>query len=448
MINNLQKEKGWSLIFIIGFIMSMVWDIYLWSAIGICFTVFYTYRLLINMGETIPIIDVIIVIAAFQWIIGPYIDYHNDTDHYKYHMYVSEVKYMSYVVLGLILFKIGTLFFSSNINLKTLEDKIRISNANNPKLPYLLIVIGIFSPYISKIFPNSLAFVFFLISNIKYVGIIYLLFTDNKNKWIIFGVIMGITFLSSLGSGMFHDFILWSILTFTFISRQLKIRVLNKVLLFTVGVFFTISIQAVKSEYRDKAWNNYRGNKLLLFTGLVAKQWSTGEIFTPKKETDMNSRLNQGWIISAIINNVPRNVAYADGSTIYDAVFATLIPRFLNPDKTKAGGRENFMKFTGLKLGKSTSMGISIIGEGYANYGYWGGMFFMFVWGIFIGWFWMKINTLQNVYYTIAIWSPIMFLQVVKAETELVVVLNHLVKSTILIIFILWFMKKRWNIMI
>ena len=38
-----------------------------------------------------------------------------------------------------------------------------------------------------------------------------------------------------------------------------------------------------------------------------------------------------------------------------------------------AGGRENFRKFTGLNISDGTSMGISIAGEGYANFGWAGG---------------------------------------------------------------------------
>jgi hypothetical protein len=40
---------------------------------------------------------------------------------------------------------------------------------------------------------------------------------------------------------------------------------------------------------------------------------------------------------------------------------------------------------------------------------------------------------------------PLMFLQVIKAETELVVVLNHLIKASIVIWAFFWFAKKRLN---
>ena len=73
---------------------------------------------------------------------------------------------------------------------------------------------------------------------------------------------------------------------------------------------------------------------------------------------------------------------------------------------------------------------------------------FLFGWGVFIGWFWQKIIHLSEIFPTLLIWSPILFLQTIKAETELVVVLNHLIKASALVFGLLWFVKKQWGIRI
>ncbi len=41
----------------------------------------------------------------------------------------------------------------------------------------------------------------------------------------------------------------------------------------------------------------------------------------------------------------------------------------LAPKKAMAGGRANFERFTEPELPETTSMDISLVGEGYANYG-------------------------------------------------------------------------------
>jgi hypothetical protein len=399
------------------------------------------------MGKSIPIVELMTSLAAVQWIVSPYIDYHNDITHYKYHMYVPEDQYMSYVVPTVIAFWIGTKLFKDTSDLNKIKRKVSSILSDHPKLPYVLIITGLLIPYVNLFIPASLRFVFFLLSNIKYIGIIYLLFSERPNRWPVFWGIMIFTATASIASGMFHDLLLWSMLTFTFIAKELELNFTKKFVVAILGLFVAVSIQSVKSQYRELVWRkHYTGNKTSLFLSLVTEEWSNGSIFTPTSEADTNIRLNQGWIISAILKNMPKHQPFAGGSTITDAIEASLLPRFIAPNKKIAGGQENFQKYTGLQLGEGTSMGISIAGEGYANYGRTGGIIFMFFWGLFIGWVWQKLGDLTKIYPTLFIWAPIIFLQVVKAETELVVVLNHLIKASVLVFGLLWFIKKQWGI--
>ncbi len=399
------------------------------------------------MGQRIPIVDLMTALACLQWIVGPFIDYHNDAHHVKYHMYVAEEVYMSFAVPAIIAFRLGTSLFKDHSDLDVLSHRVNQLFELHPKLPYVLIAVGLIIPFFSPLLPGALGFILYLLSNIKYIGVIYLLFSSKPNRWPIFWATMSLTAVVSIGAGMFHDLLLWSMLTFTFVAREMKLSLVKKLGVALLGIFLAITIQSVKMEYRSLVWQRgYSGNKVVLFLSLAAQQWSTGSIFTPNSDEDMNIRLNQGWIISAIMHHVPANKAHANGQTILEGLESSLIPRFLAPNKKVAGGRENFRNYTGLKIGEHTSMGISILGEGYANYGVTGGFLFMFFWGMFIGWFWKKLWDISDIYPTLLIWSPILFLQVVKAETEFAVVLNHLIKSTILVFGVLWFIKRQFNI--
>jgi hypothetical protein len=427
----------------------MAMGIYFWTAIGIGFTLFLGLNLIDQMGKKIPIVELMVTLAGLQWIVGPYLDYNKPFQHFKYYMYVDEPTYMAYAVPIVIAFYIGTLLFRKDESMEGIGERVERLLTNHPKLPYLLVIIGFALPFFNFLVPGSLKFVLFLLGNIKYIGAIYLLFSKSSNRWWVFGGTMLFTAATAIAAGMFHDFLLWGMLTFTFVARELKLSYLSKLSIAGLAVFVALSIQTVKHSYREMVWNKgYSGNKTQLFMNLVSEAWQNGTVLSPAPDNDANVRLNQGWIISAVINHVPLREPYANGATVTEAIKASLLPRFLAPDKKKAGGQENFARFTGFKLNTGTSMGISLAGEGWANYGYWGGILFLFSWGLFIGWFWQKIIVWSEHFPTLLIWSPMLFLQVVKAESELVVVLNHLAKASMLVFGLLWFIKRQWGIRI
>jgi hypothetical protein len=93
-------------------------------------------------------------------------------------------------------------------------------------------------------------------------------------------------------------------------------------------------------------------------------------------------------------------------------------------------------------------MGVSIVGEAYINFGKNGAVMFMMLWGLFLGkvWTWLLLKLKQNL--LLLAFLPLIFLQVVKAETELVVVLNHLIKASIVVFAFFWAVKRflNWNL--
>ena len=416
------------------------------TSVGLAFAFYIFVKLLMDMGRKIPIIELMTALAALQWILGPFIEYGRELEHYKYRMYVDEATYMAFVVPAVIVFWIGANLIKPKTDLDSLKLEIDKILKEHPLFPYILIIAGALIPFLSGLFPASLGFVFFLLSMMKYIGVIYLIHSSQRFKWPIFFGVLLVTAISSIGAGMFHDLILWSMLLFTFLAKEWKMSLPMKLFSALMGILFAMTIQSVKLQYRMQTWSGeYEGSKTLLFVSMAAHEWSSGEVFLPKQDVHMNVRLNQGWIISAIMYNVPAVVPFANGRTITDAIENSLIPRVLYPGKPTAGGRENFRKYTGLSLSDGTSMGISIAGEGYANYGWFGGIVFMFLWGLFINWFWRRLEAWSKYFPTLLVWSPILFLQVVKAETEFGVVLNHLIKATIVVGGLVWGIRMVWG---
>jgi hypothetical protein len=159
-------------------------------------------------------------------------------------------------------------------------------------------------------------------------------------------------------------------------------------------------------------------------------------------------RFNQGWIISRIMQQVPAVIPYADGETIIAAVKASILPRALYPDKPIAGGKVNYEKYTGFHLLSNTSMGISLLGEAYINFGVEGAWAFMLVFGLLTSLVIRGLFQLTRKYPTLWLWLPLVLLHFVKAETELLVQLNYLTKSIVLVLFFVWANRTflRWRL--
>jgi hypothetical protein len=76
-------------------------------------------------------------------------------------------------------------------------------------------------------------------------------------------------------------------------------------------------------------------------------------------------------------------------------------------------------------------MDLSIIGEAYANYGVSGGVFFMFLLGLFynvsLRFLIKKAEKLPE----LLLWMPLIYFYTVKAESDFTTSINHIVKASI-----------------
>ena len=70
----------------------------MWTIIGVIITGIIALRFISQLGKSLPILELMLFIAAAQWIMGPLIEYNLPNLHYKYFMYVDQQQYMSYVV--------------------------------------------------------------------------------------------------------------------------------------------------------------------------------------------------------------------------------------------------------------------------------------------------------------------------------------------------------------
>jgi hypothetical protein len=260
----------------------------------------------------------------------------------------------------------------------------------------------------------------------------------------------------SLQSGFFHNLIiLASFLSFFLFHKHTSF--LRKLTLISLGFMSLYTIQLVKGEYRSIIWESKGDvNIFSSFYSVLEKELFSEPSYTShssnsrsdeEEQNNINTRLNQGWIISKIMENVPKNQDYFEGSTITEAIESAILPRVFFPNKKGAEQAIiNFKSMSGIDLNDGTSMGLSVIGEFYGNFGVVGGWIAIFLYGLILA-LSIKFITSALGYNSplILFWLLLFFFQVVKAETELMKVINHIVKS-ILFFVALRFILRIFNI--
>lgn len=424
-----------------------------WSAMGLGFLAFIFFVYLSKLGQTIPILELLLLISALQWVFGAHQSYLFDYQHYRYHMYVDRDEYMGIVVPGVIFFALGISLVYPKYDFNRINAALERFTFYYPKVPIYLVLMGVGVPLFNAFIPSVLGFAVFIIGNFKFIGVVLLLFQPRSGKkWWVTPVLIFITLIGSIQTGMFHELILWLALMFSFIVYRMKLSMLFRFTMIVFGGIFVFLIQSVKGEFRELARESSitgKSKNEIFFDLITDRTNRLGELLSDEKYMSiMNVRLNQGWIISAVIRNVPAREPFADGETIIEAFKASILPRFLDPGKKKAGGQENFRRFTGLQLAATTSMGTSIIGEAYANFGKEGSWVFMFAWGVFLSWGYGRLIKYGNRHPIIHVFIPLIFLQVIKAETETYVVLNSFIKSFVMVFLFLWGARKflKWRV--
>ena len=418
-------------------------DIYWVTGVAVAVVIYSLIWYIESLGRGSAILQIMMVIASFQWLLGPIIAYHFGGETYKYRMYVDEETYMNFAVPAVIALLAGLRIIPAKVDLLAIAEQIKIDDLGDRYI-YLLIFVGLASDLLVPYFPSSLLFVGYILSQFKFIGLLYFILLEHRHRWLFtFGVFF-LSLISSAELGLFHGLILWSALIFSYICIALKLSRSKKLIILLTGMVMLVALQVVKADYRELiASGRYDSEEKvsLLMDMLLGTVGALREESSEVSLGELNARMNQGWIISAVMKNIHKDGDFIEGETVIAAFRDSFLPRFLS-EKRVVRVSDNFLRFTGLKLNRTTSMGISILGEAYVNFGVFGGVIFMFFWGVFIALVMKFIVDLSQTNPTIVLWIPLVFLQMVKAETELVVVINHGVKTTIAILVFFWVTKK------
>ena len=425
--------------------------------------IFTFLRFINNIGYTICFYDFLCFSSVLTTLVLPVLAYRIfNFDHplsrvWQTYMRVPETAYFGYMIPSNILLIAGVNALIIKIKdsyYQQLFAQMKIYASGKASIGFTLAIIG----FISSFFTNaagSLSFIIYLFSMLKYVGPLYIYFSNHRFKNIFFIISVALFFLQALGQGMFGEFLMYTTLTFILLSLKFKLKFLTKLVFALTFLFLTMVIQLTKPVYREITW------KSRTVEGLSSGSNSNFEIFStlfmnrlssPSKLFDegaifkIQQRLNQGLLVSRTMDYVPRVEPYADGQTLARTLGGIFIPRILWEDKPEAGGYENLSRFMGIKQKLNYSMNIGPFGEAYGNFGVVGGISFMFIYGLVLSWF-LRLLLLRSLRTpSLMIWAPLLFSYTITVETDIFGTINFIFKTGIFILSIFWISKHFFKV--
>ena len=289
--------------------------------------------------------------------------------------------------------------------------------------------------------PDTFKFAITLFFFSSFAGILYIFyrpsFPSKNTLLILFSIfIIGL----AIQSAVFTVVVYMGTTLFSFLFLGKKYALWKKLMVFIMGVFLLFIVQNVKTAYRDITWRQTEvDNKTSLFGDILVDKLAN---FDKALDVDgffpVYMRMNQGFNITLVMKRIPAQQDFDNGSRLLTTAFSALVPRFLWQDKPEAGGKESMKYFTGLQI-EGWSTNVSPLGEAYGSFGPIGGIFYMFMLGLFIRWAYKKVFTIAQKIPLLILWVPVLFYQVTFCmETDSLQIFNSLLKGA----FFLWLLYK------
>jgi hypothetical protein len=229
------------------------------------------------------------------------------------------------------------------------------------------------------------------------IGILgWLVYSGRGTKWhrLLLYCIAGIAVWKGISSAFLEQAVIP--VAILFVTRWLYGRRISVPgILFILAVILFLS--PVKASFRQELLSNttdvnvdsnFISDRAFLWVEQASQYWEetfNGERRLADATSDATSRADLIHQFAHIYSLTPDTIPFQYGST-YSYFLVSLIPRAIWPDKPQAGGANNFFAVTyGITTEegvKTSTFGISLLGEGYINFGIAGVILIMALQGI------------------------------------------------------------------
>jgi hypothetical protein len=414
---------------------------------SVCLLIYFFLDFLSNLGKKIVILDLTIIMAVLTCLVMPVIFYHVYTRAnplarlWVKYMPVNSDDYFAFALPAVLLLTLGLKVplgrLKVNKSPELYIERVKEYLNRRPNLGLTLVLTGFICGLLDFLSPDNLKEVFYLAAHLTHVGVFYVIYSPNKRKSLIVAGVILLVIGQSILTGMFGELVFMLACAMILVLLGKKIPFWRKLVLAVAGIFLIIIIQSVKRDYRDKSWK-HGGADAVYFAQLIGDRVTNlSSVLDPNIMFVTSVRMNQGWLVAETMYQVPDRHPFAHGETIWQSIAATIVPRFLWPDKPEAGGKANLKRFWGFNLvGWSTNIGP--LGEAYANFDRVGGVIYMLFYGLFFNLVLSLILKAAERRPSIILWIPFLFFNVVTVESDLLTTMGALLKG----LFFTWLVFK------
>lgn len=416
-----------------------------WLGGGVFASVFVAVHAM-HASRRIPWIPgVVATIAAIQWVLAAWAAYHLEQIPYVAKMWLPAPEYFAFAVPTYLAFVTGLLWPLRREGRGYTLPKARIQLTPRLRTMCNVMIFGGIALRLGAVIhmPLSVRGAVYMLSDLQYVGAFTLLLAREPGwKWRLGLVLLGEAYWDSIDA-QYLALVLWSLYSVLLIIHVQRIRPW-KLLVGALGAAVAVMvINAAKKSVRD----DVRQDRSLEQSerAALAADYATDVVTSPDQLFSANTvtmnvaRLNQGVITSRILYWTPAHEPFAHGETIAKAVYASIVPRVLDPAKVTAGGFTNYPRFTGLQLLEGTSINLSIPGEMYANFGTGGAIIGCFIYGVFLALLYRMFVRLSRTSPLWWAWAPFILFSTVVAEMGLAEGLNEISKKLLITYVIVMF---------
>jgi len=412
-----------------------------WLLLGMALTMVVVGHLCMTSGRHVAFPDLVALASCLQWIVAPWL-----ADLYPPHLAVFRMmlpldEYLQYAVPATALLYAGMyLPVHARLGRSWIEGEPGPLSRRVQIILDLVIALGLIIDAYSESVPVQWAFLAYLLASFRFFGTLGWMVTRTPGWWLRVAIVMFELLAMQSTGGLFYLVIHWSgyfLLVYAFMSRWRW--QLAPVLV--VGILGLGLLQDVKPTFRQSLAQEEVADPIQSVSKLFSLMWARlqGEEITQTQAEfgDRLVRFNQGWIIARVMTHVPKEEPYARGRTLTDAVVFSIVPRFLVPSKREGASSELFERYTGVDLINNTKMGLGLIGELYANFGYLGGLVSAFCYGLLVGYLFtlFAVRAAVNPLWWAA--AATILLPSVEPGFNIEDILNHVVKAAVVFV-VVW----------
>lgn len=401
-------------------------------------------RLILKIGNGSFFLELLHSYAAFSCLLMPLIGYKYYNDFSTLILWVRIMpippeEYFSFNIPAVVCMGWGFFLFRGyssddrpviiNIIRQLKQDVLLIK----PPVIMVLTLSALIAYVISNFLPESLkqlnTFLYFSL----FASAFYIFFYKNFPwKWYFLSGIMGFVLLDAFNSGMFTIIAYMSGLVLILLVADKKIHLYKKISMLIAGLVLLSFVQLFKLDLRRSYKKGENASVTALATRVVSNSQETAieALVYP-----IYQRMNQGYNIALVQKRIPKQVNFLGGEYLGLTFISSFVPRFVWPDKPKAGGAENMRIYTGIII-KSWSTNVGPFGEAYGNFGYFGGWVYIFVFSFFIRAAYTKFLDVCRNTPIFFLWLPAIFFQTFYViETDSLQAFNSLIKGTVFMFF-------------